>query len=101
MYGEDVWCEHAFCRGGVSVDLIRDGHVVGGFDTSAACGLYVDRREQTDKARKREKLIALCASVLYGSSVSVKHKHENENEKEKENELEESRQTRQEKEKQI
>jgi hypothetical protein len=82
MYGEDVWCEHAFCRGGVSVDLIRDGHVVGGFDTSAACGLYVDRREQTDKARKREKLIALCASVLYGSSVSVKHEHENKHEHE-------------------
>ena len=90
-----------FVAGGDSAEFIRDRHVVGRFDTSADCGLYVDEREQTDKAREREKLIASCASVLYGSSVSVKHKHENENEKEKENELEESRQTRQEKEKQI
>ena len=71
-----------FVAGGDGVEFIRDGHVVGGFDTSTDCGLYVDKREQTDKAKEREKMIALCASILYDSSASVKHEHENKHESE-------------------
>ena len=74
-----------FVAGGDRVEFIRDGHVVGGFDTSADCGLYIDRREQTDEARERQRLVALCASVLFGWSENVKEennvdeeKHENE-----------------------
>jgi hypothetical protein len=44
--------------GGDCVEFIRDGYVVGGFDTSTNCGLYVDRREQTDEARERQRLDA-------------------------------------------
>ena len=44
-----------FVAGGDRVEFIRDGHVVGEFDTGTNCGLYIDRRGQTDKARERER----------------------------------------------
>lgn len=57
-----------FVAGGDRVEFVRDDHVVGGFDTSTNCGLYIDRTGQTDKARERQRLVALCASVLFGLS---------------------------------
>ena len=54
MYGEDVWCEHAFCRGGVSVDLIRDGHVVGSLTLvlPVVCMLIEESRQTRQEKEK-------------------------------------------------